>query len=142
MKPGDFGVLTIGPAPFFPAQFATELSATKWTDPLKTYSEEPSVSGNFKPLCRNRCAGLSRRIGFGVRLSNFVSLSVFAQAFFEKACVAPKPLRRFITPLPGGFSLKPFLKRLAVKQFFKKACGKCLVFMGVPTYIHRGVKLW
>jgi len=40
----------------------------------------------------------------------------------------PKPLRRFITPIGFGdkikskhclgFSLKPFLKRLAGKQFF------------------------
>jgi len=41
--------------------------------------------------------------------------------------VDPQPLRRLITPLPGEefralFSLKPFLKRLAGKQFFEKAC--------------------
>jgi hypothetical protein len=34
--------------------------------------------------------------------------------------VEPKPLRRFITPLQG-FSIKPFLKRLAGKPFFEKA---------------------
>jgi hypothetical protein len=42
---------------------------------------------------------------------------IFGQAFFRKVVV--KPLRRFITPLIG-FSIKPFQKRLAVKQFFEK----------------------
>jgi len=52
--------------------------------------------------------------------------------------VDPKPLRRFITPIGFGakvlklkcflgFSLKPFLKRLALKLFFKKACEHAVV---------------
>jgi hypothetical protein len=42
-----------------------------------------------------------------------MSFSVFAQAFFEKACVEPKPLRRFITP-SLGFLIKLFLKKFAI----------------------------
>jgi hypothetical protein len=64
------------------------------------------------------------------------SFLVFDQTFFEKVCVAPKPLRRFITPA-ASFSLKPFLKRLAfliklflkkfvIKHFFEKVCVKSL----------------
>jgi len=63
----------------------------------------------------NRCAGLSQTV----------------------APVYHKPLRRFITPDRDrgqesqtqtllGFSLKPFLKRLAGKQFFEKACEKAV----------------
>jgi hypothetical protein len=64
------------------------------------------------------------------------SFPVFAQAFFEKACgqtffenvcVAPKPLRRFITPLSGVFD-KAFLKSLQAfvfdQTFFEKVCGR------------------
>jgi len=58
-------------------------------------------------------------------------LGVFAQAFFEKACVAPLD-----HAVARGFSLKPFLKRLALRRlitplpgvfaqaFFEKACEK------------------
>ncbi|RXA20179.1 hypothetical protein EQO05_06235 [Methanosarcina sp. MSH10X1] len=44
---------------------------------------------------------------------------VFAQAFLQKACVAPVD-----HAVSWGFSLKPFLKRLAIKLFFEKACGQ------------------
>jgi hypothetical protein len=54
---------------------------------------------------------------------------IFGQAFLKR--VVPKPLRRFITPIGfgdkilkskscQGFSLKSFLKRLAIKLFFKR----------------------
>jgi hypothetical protein len=93
---------------------------TKWTAPLKTSSEELNASSNFSARNQtclifsiNRCACLSQTV----------------------APVYHKPLRLFITPDRGrgqeaqtqtllGFSLKPFFKRLAGKQFFEKACER------------------
>jgi hypothetical protein len=74
---------------------------------------------DFKPLpklqllFRNRCAGLSRRIGIRDKALKLKS--------------EPQALRRFITPA-ASFSLKPFLKRLAflIKLFLKKFAFKSL----------------
>ena len=44
------------------------------------------------------------------------------QLFSKKACVAPKPLRRFITPLQGFRS--NLFEKVCDQAFFEKVCGQ------------------
>ncbi|MFY9199799.1 MAG: hypothetical protein WAO81_02835, partial [Methanosarcina flavescens] len=66
-----------------------------------------------KRLDRNRCAGLSRWIGFGDKVLKSKSLPFSIKPFLKRLL-----LRRLTTLLPGVFA----------QAFFQKACEKvCLV---------------
>jgi hypothetical protein len=70
-------------------------------------------------LITNRCAGRSRRIGFGDK-SLKIKPTVFGQAFFEKDCAA--------TVAPVDHAFMPVLIKLFSKvceqTFFEKVCTK------------------
>ncbi|MGB9940106.1 hypothetical protein [Methanosarcina sp.] len=70
--------------------------------------------------------------GLGIiSTSQSQAFAVFDQTFFEKVCdqalFEKVAFRRLIKPTIS-FSLKPFLKRLAIKLFFEKACEQKVIY--------------
>jgi hypothetical protein len=76
----------------------------------------------MQALSRNRCAASVAPLDHAA-----TSFSVFDQTFFEKVCVEPKPLRRFITPLFEVFAQAFFEKACVFDQtFFEKVCDQAV----------------
>ncbi|AKJ38195.1 hypothetical protein A9239_07025 [Methanosarcina sp. A14] len=73
---------------------------------------------------------LITQIGFGDKILKLKRYRVFDQIFFENICRQAFFEKGCATTVDSvdhaftrGFSVKPFLKRLASKQFLRKACG-------------------